>query len=345
MDLLGDLKRTDYCGDLKKEDVDREVTLLGWVQRRRDLGGLIFVELRDRQGIVQVVFNPEVSPEAHEKAQSLRSEYVVGVKGNVVVRPEGTVNPKLNTGEIEVIAKELKILNVSKTPPFLIEDEEEVAENTRLKYRYLDLRRPGLQRNLILRHQVAKEVRNYFDRLGFLEIETPMLTKSTPEGARDFLVPSRLTPGHFYALPQSPQLFKQILMVSGFDRYFQIVRCFRDEDLRSDRQPEFTQIDVEMSFVTVQDIQRTMEGLMAHIFKEVLGVTLELPFPILTYDEAMNRYGVDKPDIRFGMELRDVTEPLRDFFLPGIQGCHRRKGHHQGDQCERRKFFFTEGDR
>jgi aspartyl-tRNA synthetase len=311
MDLLGSLKRTDYCGDLKKGDAGREVTLLGWVQRRRDLGGLIFVEMRDRQGIVQVVFNPEVSPGAHEKAQSLRSEYVVGVLGTVVMRPEGTVNPRLNTGEIEVTVKELKILNVSKTPPFLIEGEEEVAENTRLKYRYLDLRRPGLQKNLILRHQVAKEVRNYFDRSGFLEVETPMLTKSTPEGARDFLVPSRLTPGHFYALPQSPQLFKQILMVSGFDRYFQIVRCFRDEDLRSDRQPEFTQIDVEMSFVTVQDIQRTMEGLMAHVFKEVSGITLELPFPILTYDEAMNRYGIDKPDTRFGMELRDVTEPLR----------------------------------
>ena len=324
VDLLGDLKRTDYCGDLKKKDIDREVTLLGWVQRRRDLGGLIFVELRDRQGMVQVVFNPEVSPGAHEKAQSLRSEYVVGVQGAVVMRPEGTVNPKLNTGEIEVIVKELKILNVSKTPPFLIEGEEEVAENTRLKYRYLDLRRPGLQRNLILRHRVAKEVRNYFDRLGFLEVETPMLTKSTPEGARDFLVPSRLTPGHFYALPQSPQLFKQILMVSGFDRYFQIVRCFRDEDLRSDRQPEFTQIDVEMSFVTVQDIQRTMEGLMAHVFKEILGITLKLPFPILTYDEAMNRYGVDKPDVRFGMELKDVTEPLRNssfqVFKDAIEG-------------------------
>jgi aspartyl-tRNA synthetase len=324
MDLLGDLKRTDYCGDLKKKDANREVTLLGWVQRRRDLGGLIFVELRDRQGMVQVVFNPEVSPEAHEKAQSLRSEYVVGIKGTVVKRPEGTVNPKLNTGEIEVIAKELKILNVSKTPPFLVEGEEEVAENTRLKYRYLDLRRPGLQRNLILRHQVAKEVRNYFDQSGFLEVETPMLTKSTPEGARDFLVPSRLNPGHFYALPQSPQLFKQILMVSGFDRYFQIVRCFRDEDLRSDRQPEFTQIDVEMSFITVQDIQRKMEGLMAHIFKEVLDITLELPFPVLTYDEAMNRYGADKPDIRFGMELRDVTEPLRtssfQVFRDAIEG-------------------------
>jgi aspartyl-tRNA synthetase len=311
IDFLGDLKRTDYCGDLRKEDASRQVTLLGWVQRRRDLGGLIFVELRDRHGVVQIVLNPEVSPEAHEKAQLLRSEYVVGVNGKVVTRPEGTINPRLNTGEIEVIAKELKIFNVSKTPPFLIEDEEEVAESTRLKYRYLDLRRPRLQRNLILRHRVAKEVRNYFDRLGFLEIETPMLTKSTPEGARDYLVPSRLNPGHFYALPQSPQLFKQILMVAGFDRYFQIVRCFRDEDLRSDRQPEFTQIDVEMSFVTVEDIQRTMEGLMVHIYREILGLELEIPFSSLTYDEAINRYGVDKPDIRFGMELRDVSTLLR----------------------------------
>ncbi len=324
IDLLGSLKRTDYCGDLRKKDVNREVTLLGWVQRRRDLGGLIFVELRDRQGTIQVVFNPEVSSGTHGKAQSLRNEYVVGVLGTVMARPEGTANPKLNTGEIEVIAKELKILNVSKTPPFLIEDEEEVAENTRLKYRYLDLRRPELQQNLILRHKVAKEVRHYFDRLGFLEIETPMLTKSTPEGARDFLVPSRLSPGLFYALPQSPQLFKQILMVSGFDRYFQIVRCFRDEDLRSDRQPEFTQIDVEMSFVTVEEIQKTMEGLMAHVFKEVLGIALELPFPVLTYDEAMDRYGADKPDIRFGMELRDVTGPLNacsfQVFRDAVEG-------------------------
>jgi aspartyl-tRNA synthetase len=326
IDLLGDLKRTDYCGGLRKKDAGHEVTLMGWVQRRRDLGGLIFVELRDRQGIVQVVFNPEVNREVHEKAQSLRSEFVVGVKGEVVTRPEGTANPKLGTGEIEVIAKELKVLNVSKTPPFLIEDEEEVAEEARLKYRYLDLRRPRLQRNVMLRHRVAKEVRNYFDRLGFLEIETPMLTKSTPEGARDYLVPSRLNPGHFYALPQSPQLFKQILMVSGFDRYFQIVRCFRDEDLRSDRQPEFTQIDVEMSFVTVQDIQRTMEGLMAHIFKEVLGVTLEFPFPVLTYDEAMDRYGVDKPDIRFGMELRDVSTILKDSAFKVFRDALDGKG-------------------
>ena len=312
IDLLGDSKRTDYCGDLRKADAGREVMLMGWVHRRRDLGGLIFVELRDRQGLVQIVFNPETSPESHGKAQSLRNEYVIAVKGRVGLRPEGTANLKLSTGEIEVIAKEIKILNPSKTPPFLIEDEEEAVESVRLQYRYLDLRRPRLQRNLILRHRVAKEVRSYFDRLGFLEIETPMLTKSTPEGARDFLVPSRLNPGHFYALPQSPQLFKQILMISGFDRYFQIVRCFRDEDLRADRQPEFTQIDVEMSFVTVDDIRTIMEGLMVHVFREVVGMELKTPFPVLTYEEAMSRYGVDKPDIRFGMELKCVSDELKE---------------------------------
>jgi aspartyl-tRNA synthetase len=310
-ELLGDFKRTDYCGALRKEDVNRQVILLGWVQRRRDLGGLIFVELRDREGIVQVVFNPEVSPVPHEKASTLRSEYVIGVKGDVVLRPQGSENPKLDTGEIEVIAKDVKILNVSKTPPFPVEEEDETAENVRLKYRYLDLRKPTLQRNLILRHRVAREVRSYFDGLGFLEIETPMLTKSTPEGARDYLVPSRVNPGYFYALPQSPQLFKQILMIAGFDRYFQIVRCFRDEDLRSDRQPEFTQIDVEMSFVTVEDVQRVMEGLMTHIFREILGIELKVPFPSLTFEEAINRYGTDKPDVRFGMELRDVSHLLK----------------------------------
>ncbi len=312
IDLLDDWKRTDFCGELSKKDVGRTVTLLGWVQKRRDLGGLIFIEVRDRSGLVQAVFNPERSTKAHEKAQTLRSEFVVGIRGEVVARPEGTANPKLATGEIEIAVNELKILNVSKTPPFLIEDEEEVAENTRLKYRYLDLRRPGLQKNLILRHRLAREVRNYFDRLGFLEVETPMLTKSTPEGARDFLVPSRLSPGHFYALPQSPQLFKQILMVAGYDRYFQIARCFRDEDLRSDRQPEFTQIDVEMSFITVEDIRKTMEGLMVHLFKEVMGIPLQTPFPVLTYDEAMERFGVDKPDIRFGLELRSLTTILKE---------------------------------
>ncbi len=311
IDFLDDWKRTDYCGNLRKEDKGREVILLGWVQKRRDLGGLIFIEVRDRSGLVQVVFNPETNAESHEQAQALRSEFVVGIKGEVVLRPEGTANPKLATGEIEVAVKELKILNVSKTPPFPIEDEEKVEENTRLKYRYLDLRKPGLQKNLILRHRLAREVREYFNRLGFLEIETPMLTKSTPEGARDFLVPSRLSPGHFYALPQSPQLFKQILMVAGYDRYYQIVRCFRDEDLRSDRQPEFTQIDVEMSFVTVEDIRKTMEGLMVHLFKEVMGIELKTPFPILSYEEAMDRFGLDKPDIRFGLELRDLSTVLK----------------------------------
>ena len=326
IDFLDKLKRTDYCGDLRREDADREVTLLGWVQRRRDLGGLIFIEMRDRQGIVQTVFNPEINPEAHEKAQSLRSEYVVGVKGKVVLRPEGTVNPNLKTGEIEVVVKELKILNVSKNPPFPIEDEEEVVESLRLKYRYLDLRRPKLQRNLMMRHHAAREVRNYFERLGFVEVETPMLTKSTPEGARDYLVPSRVSPGHFFALPQSPQLFKQILMISGFDRYFQIVRCFRDEDLRSDRQPEFTQIDVEMSFVTVEDVQRTMEGLMVHVFREVLGVNLETPFPVIGYDEAMSRYGVDRPDTRFGMELRDLSDCFKGSSAKMFNEALEKKG-------------------
>jgi aspartyl-tRNA synthetase len=325
-DLLGDVKRTDYCGDLTRADVNRDVVIMGWVQRRRDLGGLIFVELRDRQGIVQVVFNPEISTSAHQKAELLRSEFVVCVKGKVVLRPEGTVNPSLSTGEIEVIAHETKILNISKTPPFPIEEEEGVEESLRLRYRYLDLRRPALQRNLILRHRVAREVRNYFDRLGFLEIETPMLTKSTPEGARDYLVPSRVNPGYFYALPQSPQLFKQILMVSGFDRYVQIVRCFRDEDLRSDRQPEFTQIDVEMSFITVDEIRRIMEGLMAHIFKEILGVNLQLPFPTLTYDDAMNRYGCDKPDLRFGMELRDISDLVAGSSFKVFQEVLKGKG-------------------
>src|SRR4030042_1236012 len=307
MDLLGNWKRTDYCGDLRRKDVDREVTLLGWVQRRRDLGGLIFVELRDRQGIVQAVFNPELNREAHEKAQFLRSEFVVGVRGKVVTRPEGTSNPKLKTGEIEVIAQELKILNPSKNPPFLIEDDEEVAENVRLQYRYLDLRRPRLQQNLILRHRVAKEVRNYFDSLGFLEVETPMLTKSPPEGARDYLVPSRVQPGQFFALPQSPQLFKQLLMMGGLDRYYQLCRCFRDEDLRADRQPEVPQIDVERAFLREADIYRVVEGLMVALFKELKGVELATPFPRLTYQECMDRFGLDRPDTRFGLELQDGT--------------------------------------
>ena len=308
VDFLGDLKRTDYCGDLRPSDVGREVVLMGWVQRRRDHGGVIFIDLRDREGIVQVVFNPEINPEVHAKAHKVRNEYVLAVKGDVARRPPESLNPDLNTGEIEVLTNELRILSVSENPPFLIEDNGEISENVRLRYRYLDLRRPSLQRNLILRHKVAKAVRTYLDGQGFLEIETPVLTRSTPEGARDYLVPSRVNPGRFYALPQSPQLFKQLLMVSGFDRYFQIVRCFRDEDLRMDRQPEFTQIDIEMSFVNGEDIQGTMEGMMAFIFKEILEKELPTPFPVLGYDEALDRYGTDKPDTRFGLELTGISD-------------------------------------
>ncbi len=312
VDFLGDLRRSDYCGDLRPSDVGKEVVLMGWVQRRRDHGGVIFIDLRDREGIVQVVFNPEINPEVHAKAHKVRNEYVLAVKGDVAMRPPESINPDLDTGEIEVMTNELRILSVSENPPFLIEDNGEISENVRLRYRYLDLRRPRLQRNLILRHKVAKAVRAYLDGQGFLEIETPVLTRSTPEGARDYLVPSRVNPGRFYALPQSPQLFKQLLMISGFDRYFQIVKCFRDEDLRMDRQPEFTQIDIEMSFVGVEDIQRMMEGMMASIFQEILEMDLPIPFPVLRYDEALDGYGTDKPDIRFGLELKGVSDLVKE---------------------------------
>jgi aspartyl-tRNA synthetase len=281
---------------------------MGWVLRRRDHGGVIFIDLRDREGITQVVFNPEVAPEAHAKAESIRSEYVLGVCGRVQRRPEGMVNPNLATGAIEVLASELRILNTAQTPPFLVEDSVEISETTRLKYRHIDLRRPRPQRNLILRHQASAAVRSYLNGLGFLELETPFLTRSTPEGARDYLVPSRVNPGMFYALPQSPQIFKQLFMIAGFDRYYQIVRCFRDEDLRADRQPEFTQIDVEMSFVGEQDVMAMAEGMMAALFKQVLGCEILLPFPRLSYEEALGRYGLDKPDTRFGLELADVTD-------------------------------------
>ena len=269
-------------------------------------------DLRDREGVIQVVFNPEINPEVHAKAHGVRTEYVLAVKGEIAMRPQESINPDLGTGEIEVLAEELRILSLSENPPFPIEDIVEISENVRLKYRYLDLRRPRLQRNLILRHNVARAVRTYLDGQGFLEIETPVLTRSTPEGARDYLVPSRVNPGRFYALPQSPQLFKQLLMISGFDRYYQIVKCFRDEDLRMDRQPEFTQIDIEMSFVGVEDIQRTMEGMMASIFSEVLKRDLPIPFPVLSYEEAMDRYGTDKPDTRFGLELVEISDLVRE---------------------------------
>jgi len=308
VDNLGEMRRTHSCGVLNATDVGGEVVLMGWVLRRRDHGGVIFVDLRDREGITQVVFNPQRAPEAHARAEAIRSEFVLGVRGRVEPRPEGMLNPNLATGAIEVMASELRILNTAQTPPFLIEDSVEVAEGTRLKHRHLDLRRPRLQRNLRLRHQAALAVRSYLNAQGFLDLETPFLTKSTPEGARDYLVPSRVNPGMFYALPQSPQLFKQLFMIAGFDRYYQIVRCFRDEDLRADRQPEFTQIDIEMSFVGEEDVMRTAEGMVAALFKAVLGLELKTPFPRMPYTEAMARYGLDKPDTRFGLELKEVSD-------------------------------------
>ena len=284
---LGTRKRSHYCGELHAKDVGKEVTLMGWVHSRRDHGGLIFIDLRDREGVTQIAFNPEINAAIHSKAHDLRSEYVIAVKGKVSKRPEGTINPDLKTGEIEVLAEELTILNESKTSPFEISSRHGISEDVRLKYRYLDLRRSGLQENLILRHRIVQTTRNYFNRKKFIEIETPFLTKSTPEGARDYLVPSRVNPGRFYALPQSPQLFKQILMISGYDRYYQIVKCFRDEDLRADRQPEFTQIDLELSFIQEDDIYEIIEGLLVAIFKEVKNVSLMHPFPRLTYHEHL----------------------------------------------------------
>lgn len=309
---LAGLKRTYYCGTINKAHEGQEVTLMGWVHRRRDHGGVIFLDLRDRTGLVQVVFNPGIGEELFQKAESIRNEYVLAVVGTVKLRPEGTVNPNMATGEIEVVAKDLRLLSTAKTPPFYIDDEVDVDENVRLKYRYLDLRRPVMQKGLMLRHQVVKVIRDYVDEKGFLEIETPMLTKSTPEGARDYLVPSRLHEGEFFALPQSPQLFKQLLMVAGYDRYYQIVRCFRDEDLRADRQPEFTQFDAEMSFVEREDVLTIMEEMIARLFQESLGVEVKTPLPRLSYQDAMERFGVDKPDLRFGLELVDVAEEVKD---------------------------------
>jgi len=301
-------KRTHYCGSLRAEHAGAEVVLMGWVHRRRDLGGLIFIDLRDREGIAQVVFDPEKGPQAHALAHSIRNEFVLAIKGRVNLRPADMVNPSLKTGEVEAVADELEILNESDTPPFVLDGETPVSENLLLKYRYLDLRRKGIQQNIILRSKVAAETRVYLQREGFIEIETPFLTKSTPEGARDYLVPSRVTPGTFYALPQSPQLFKQLLMVSGFDKYYQIVKCFRDEDLRADRQPEFTQIDMEMSFISEDDIVGVIEGMMTHIFGACLGRKLQVPFPRLTYREAIDRYGRDNPDTRFSLEIADLTD-------------------------------------
>lgn len=310
MDFMTGLKRTDYCGDLRIGDVGREVVVAGWVQRQRDLGALIFIDLRDRTGIVQLAFGENTDKKIFDKAFSARSEFVLMAKG--VVRERSSKNMEIPTGEIEVDVNDLRILGKSETPPFEIVENCQTSELTRLKYRYLDLRRPDLQRNLIMRHKICKITRDYFDENGFIEIETPILIRSTPEGARDFLVPSRIHNGSFYALPQSPQLYKQLSMVAGFDRYMQIARCFRDEDLRADRQPEFTQIDLEMSFVDMEDVLNIGEGYMKRVFKEALGVDIQLPLPRITYKEAMERFGSDKPDTRYGMELYDLSDIVKD---------------------------------
>ena len=310
METLKGLKRTHYCGDLRMDNVGEEVILNGWVQKKRNLGGLVFVDLRDIRGISQIIFDADVSKDAFEKAEKLGSEYVIAVKG--IVRERQAKNPNMATGDIEISATELRVLSKSQTPPIYIKDDDNVSEDKRLKYRYLDLRKPSMQNNLIMRSRVAQIVRQYLSENNFLEIETPFLIKPSPEGARDYLVPSRVNPGKFYALPQSPQLFKQILMVSGMDRYFQIVKCFRDEDLRADRQPEFTQIDCEMSFVDENDVMTMMENMIGKIFKEIHNIDIQLPLKRMTYKEAMDRFGSDKPDTRFAMELTDLSDLVKD---------------------------------
>jgi len=320
------LKRTHYCGLVSKEDVNKKVVVNGWVQSKRDHGGLIFIDLRDRYGIVQVVFDSQKNASFFNQAERLRSEYVLAVKGEVKRRSPDTVNPNLATGEVEIHAEELEIFNPSLTPPFYIEDRIDTDENLRLKYRFLDLRRFEMQRSLEIRHRVMFSIRKYLDERGFWEIETPMLTRSTPEGARDFLVPSRNIPGSFFALPQSPQLFKQLLMISGVDKYFQITRCFRDEDLRADRQPEFTQVDMEISFCSADDIRQEIEGLLRYLFREVLDKEIETPFPVLTYKEAMERFGSDKPDTRFAMEIVDISEIAGQSEFKVFKGALKRGG-------------------
>ena len=315
--------RDRWCGDIRESDIGREVNLAGWVLRKRDHGGLIFVDLRDRSGVTQVVLDPDVSEEAHRLARCLHREFVIVVSGEVRRRPEGTENFNLPTGMVELQADKLTILNEAAPLPFPMEEAAETAESLRLKYRYLDLRRPNLHHNLITRHRIAKVLRDYLDEHGFLEVETPILTKSTPEGARDYLVPSRPNPGNFYALPQSPQLFKQILMVSGLDRYFQIARCFRDEDLRADRQPEFTQVDIEMSFVEREDVIAIVEGMAKRLFRDILDIEIEIPFERLSFKESMERFGNDKPDLRFGLELKDMSDIVVEgrfkVFLDAVQ--------------------------
>ena len=334
LDLLGDRQRTHYCGELRKSHAGQTVFLAGWVDRRRDLGNLIFLDLRDHTGVTQVVCNPSVSVQAHDRAEEARSEFVVGVEGKVVARSPETVNPQIPTGEVEVMAGKVLLLNEARTPPFPIEDEIKTSEETRLRYRYLDLRRGRMQRNVRLRHRAGEVVRDHMSGHGFLEVETPFMTRSTPEGARDFLVPSRLHPGHFYALPQSPQLFKQILMIGGFDRYFQIVRCFRDEDFRADRQAEFTQVDIEMAFPQREVLFEIIEGLMEKLFA-LVEVKVERPFPRLSYAAVLEKYGSDKPDLRFGLEWKRldlpagavekvrVAQPIKTLRVPGWSGASR----------------------
>ncbi len=318
------------CGEIRASDIGSTITIHGWTNRRRDHGGLIFIDLRDRSGVVQVVFNPEIDAEIHKTAHEIRNEYVLEAKGEVRKRPEGTENLLIATGQVEIIAREFRILNECKPLPFMVEDETDASEFLRLKHRYLDLRRPVIQKNIILRHETTKVIREYLNSQGFLDIETPVLTKSTPEGARDYLVPSRTNPGHFYALPQSPQLFKQILMVSGFEKYYQIVKCFRDEDLRADRQPEFTQVDLEMSFVKREDVMTLVEDMMKKVFMDVLGTELKEPFQRLTYNEVLDRFGTDKPDLRFSLELKDVGDIVKDssfkVFLGALSDGGRVKG-------------------
>jgi aspartyl-tRNA synthetase len=351
-------KKTHTCGQLTKKDTGSTATLMGWVHTRRDHGGLIFIDLRDRGGVTQVVFNPEVSSEAHTLAGGVRSEYVVAVTGTVSPRPENTVNSKLPSGEIEVLALSLTVLNAAKTTPFMIEDDTDVAETLRLKHRYLDLRRSPLQKTLMTRHLIARTVRSFLDENGFIDIETPFLTRSTPEGARDYLVPSRVNPGTFFALPQSPQLFKQLLMIAGFERYYQIVKCFRDEDLRADRQPEFTQIDMELSFVDEDDVMSVTENLLAGVVRAVKGTEALVPFPRMTYAEAMDRFGSDKPDTRFGLELADLSDIAREsdfkvflqalgqggqvkgFAAPGLAGLSRKELDELTDEA---KIFGAKG--
>ncbi len=341
MESIKGWKRTHTCGELNLDSVGKDVTLMGWVHSRRDLGKLIFVDLRDREGITQVVFDPQVSQSAYEKAKQLKDEYVIAIKGKVDRRVKGQENPKLVTGEIEVKVESLKILNSSDILPFQIHGAVDGSETLRLKYRYLEMRRHEVMEVFRLRHKIASFIRNYFDKKGFIEVETPFLTKSTPEGARDYLVPSRVHKGKFYALPQSPQLFKQILMIAGFDRYYQIVRCFRDEDLRADRQPEFTQVDVEMSFVDEEDVMGVFEEMIKRLFKKVLDYEVKTPIPRLSYEDAIERFGSDKPDLRFGMEIHDITEPLKEsefkIFLNVISAGGRIKAIKLKDQGFSRK--------